>query len=193
MASHVEGVTKRAVSCFDRYVARFDQVYGLKGKQFDHVSLKRRGPELIYPLGSSEQGVRALPHRRAFGTFARLPIGSFALYLVRLEPWESDFELVATIALGDHRHLSDDALTTAFVDPERRVGLGPWYEVTATFEEPQAMWDHGFYAHRQDPRRARLDRIWRRHGYLAGRAHPRRVGDTLLEGLWERLLSKKTF
>ena len=195
MASQsMEEATRRAISCFDRYSDRFGRIYGLKGENFDRgAPFPSRDSEAIFPRHLEDRGVRVSPRRRAFGAFSRLPVGTFALYLVRLEPWQPDLELVATVALGDHAHLGASALTTALVDPERRVGLGAWYEVSATFAGPQTSWDHGFYAKASDPHRKRLDCIWRRHCDLCRRVPPRLRGDTLLTGLWERILARNSF
>lgn len=194
MSSHVEGATRRAVSCFDRYSERLLRVYGLKGESFDDTLVaKRRMIEPIYPQSEAGRGVGVFPHRRAFGMMLRLQIGTFGLYLTRLEPWEEPFELVATVALGEHQTFTQSALVTSLVDPERRIGLGPWYEVTANFEGVQPDWDHGFYAYAQDPRRRRLDHIWRRHRVLADRAPDRLRGDVLFTGMWERILSRASF
>lgn len=144
-----------------------------------------------------DQLAYVFPEWEARGCFSHVPVGVFGLFLARRDGGDPLPTLTATIVLGDHRGLTERELLPRLIDPERRIGLGPWYEVTAAFDGRESpFWSHGFYAHRADLRKRRLDHIWRRHQDLlrsSPRSTPMRRQDILLTALWERIVGRWSF
>ena len=187
--------SERARSTYQSVLAQLQKL-GIDGKPFQCVPRAHAAEEARISQGFRVVRDRleyVFPEWEASGCFSHVPVGTCALFLARRDPWDPLPTLTATIVLGDHRALGESELLKRLIDPERRIGLGPWYEVTAGFED-DTWWSHGFYARRTDPRRRRLDRIWRRHQRLLARCKtPAQSRHALLMGFWERLASRWSF
>lgn len=191
-----EQAAVRALETYRLYADRCQRIYGLHGTSFEGGYLDYDGGDILAAamIPGEEALSYVFPYWQVYGSFTRLPIGTFALFLSRHEPGWAPLSLTATVALGNHRAFSEGRLMRSLVDPERRVGLGAWYEITADFaEEREPVWQHGFYAHKNDPYLSRLDRIWRRLNDRLRDKPVRLHPDLLFTGLWERILSRSRF
>ncbi len=195
MARVAVETSERAKSTYESVLAQLQKL-GINGRPFQSVPRTYEADE-----SETSQGFRVVrdglayvfPEWEANGCFSHVPVGTFGLFLARRNPGDRFPMLTATIVLGDHRSLEEHELLERLIDPERRIGLGPWYEITTAFEG-DSWWSHGFYARSSDPRRRRLDHIWRRHGdFLSRSATPAQSRNILITGLWERLVSRWSF